>query len=98
MSEDTSPTSSGDRNLLGNSASSYLRSARHQPVEWHPWNDAAFALAEAEDKPILLDIGEWLDRNGEAIYATEPWIISGEGPTQVKAGFATDQDMKPYTS
>jgi len=57
MSEDTSPTSSGDRNLLGNSASSYLRSARHQPVEWHPWNDAAFALAEAEDKPILLDIG-----------------------------------------
>jgi alpha-L-fucosidase len=51
-----------------------------------------------EVRAILLDIGEWLDRNGEAIYATEPWIISGEGPTQVKAGFATDQDMKPYTS
>ncbi len=57
MSEDTSPLSSRDQNLLGNSASSYLRSARHQPVEWHPWNDAAFAQAAAEDKPILLDIG-----------------------------------------
>jgi len=37
-------------------------------------------------------------RNGEAIYGTEPWTISGEGPTQVKTGFATDQEMKAYTS
>jgi uncharacterized protein YyaL (SSP411 family) len=57
MSEDTPATSFGDRNLLGNSASSYLRSARHQPVRWHPWDAAAFAQAQSEDKPILLDIG-----------------------------------------
>ena len=44
-------------NLLGTAASSYLRSAMHQPVEWHPWGAAAFARAQAEDKPILLDIG-----------------------------------------
>jgi uncharacterized protein YyaL (SSP411 family) len=44
-------------NRLENSASSYLRSARHQPVQWHPWGDEAFARARAEDKPILLDIG-----------------------------------------
>jgi len=44
-------------NLLEHSASAYLRSARHQPVRWHPWGDAAFALAKSEDKPILLDIG-----------------------------------------
>jgi hypothetical protein len=56
MREDTSPTP-GVTNLLENSASSYLRSARHQPVRWHPWGDAAFARAQAEDKPILLDIG-----------------------------------------
>jgi uncharacterized protein YyaL (SSP411 family) len=31
--------------------------ARHQPVQWHPWGEAAFARAQAEDKPILLDIG-----------------------------------------
>ena len=44
-------------NSLGNAASSYLRSARHQPVQWHPWGEEAFARAQAEDKPILLDIG-----------------------------------------
>jgi uncharacterized protein YyaL (SSP411 family) len=46
-----------DTNLLGQAASSYLRSARHQPVQWLPWGEAAFARALAEDKPILLDIG-----------------------------------------
>jgi len=44
-------------NLLENSASSYLRSARHQPVKWHAWGEDVFARAQAEDKPILLDIG-----------------------------------------
>jgi len=53
---DGSQTSSGV-NLLDTAASSYLRSARHQPVLWHPWGEAAFARAQAEDKPILLDIG-----------------------------------------
>src|SRR5208337_3195120 len=38
-------------------ASSYLRSARHQPVKWNAWGEAAFARAQAEDKPMLLDIG-----------------------------------------
>jgi hypothetical protein len=46
-----------DANLLAGAASSYLRSARHQPVQWHAWGEAAFARAQAEDKPILLDIG-----------------------------------------
>jgi uncharacterized protein YyaL (SSP411 family) len=44
-------------NLLEHAASSYLRSARHQPVRWHAWGEEAFARAQAEDKPILLDIG-----------------------------------------
>jgi uncharacterized protein len=42
---------------LANSASPYLRSAAHQPVEWYEWGTEAFARAQAEDKPILLDIG-----------------------------------------
>jgi hypothetical protein len=59
MDKDVFPTpgESGSANLLEDSASSYLRSARHQPVRWHPWGEAAFASAQAEDKPILLDIG-----------------------------------------
>jgi uncharacterized protein len=44
-------------NRLKDSASPYLRSAAHQPIEWHEWSDAAFARAKSEDKPILLDIG-----------------------------------------
>jgi len=53
-----SPTSTTPlHNSLEHTASSYLRSARHQPVQWHPWGDEAFARAKAEDKPILLDIG-----------------------------------------
>ncbi len=44
-------------NALAEAASAYLRSAMHQPVEWHEWGEEAFARAKAEDKPILLDIG-----------------------------------------
>ena len=44
-------------NRLATSASPYLRSAAHQPVEWYEWGEEAFARARAEDKPILLDIG-----------------------------------------
>jgi len=54
MSESASPTS---HNQLEHAASSYLRSARHQPVRWHAWGEEAFKRAQAEDKPILLDIG-----------------------------------------
>ena len=42
---------------LARSASPYLRSATHQPVEWYEWGDDAFSRARSEDKPILLDIG-----------------------------------------
>jgi len=44
-------------NRLKNSASPYLRSASHQPVDWHEWGAEAFQKARAEEKPILLDIG-----------------------------------------
>ncbi|MGH7612894.1 MAG: thioredoxin domain-containing protein [Gemmatimonadales bacterium] len=44
-------------NLLSSERSAYLKSAAHQPVQWFPWGDAAFAQAKATDKPILLDIG-----------------------------------------
>jgi uncharacterized protein len=44
-------------NRLKDSASPYLRSAAHQPVDWHEWGEEAFQKARAESKPILLDIG-----------------------------------------
>src|SRR3984885_8608117 len=44
-------------NALGGAASGYLRSARHQPIEWMEWGEEAFTKAERENKPVLLDIG-----------------------------------------
>ena len=44
-------------NSLANASSAYLRSAMHQPVQWHEWSEEAFAKAASQDKPILLDIG-----------------------------------------
>jgi uncharacterized protein YyaL (SSP411 family) len=44
-------------NSLARASSAYLRSAMHQPIQWHEWGDEAFAAAKCENKPMLLDIG-----------------------------------------
>jgi uncharacterized protein len=44
-------------NSLSTASSAYLRSAMHQPVQWHEWGEEAFATAQRENKPMLLDIG-----------------------------------------
>ena len=44
-------------NSLSKASSAYLRSAMHQPIHWHEWGEEAFAAAQRENKPILLDIG-----------------------------------------
>ena len=48
---------SHEPNALAAASSAYLRSAINQPVRWHEWSPAAFALAVEQNKPILLDIG-----------------------------------------
>ncbi len=45
------------QNGLEHAASAYLRSARHQPVQWKEWGEEAFRQAQQENKPVLLDIG-----------------------------------------
>jgi len=44
-------------NLLINETSPYLLQHAHNPVNWHPWGEEAFAEAKRENKPILLSIG-----------------------------------------
>lgn len=46
---------------------------------------------------ILLDLGKWMDINGQAIYATRPWKIFGEGPTVVREGNFRER-TEPFTS
>lgn len=44
-------------NRLIHEKSPYLLQHAHNPVDWVPWGDAAFAKAKLEDKPIFLSIG-----------------------------------------
>ena len=50
-------------NHLINEKSPYLIQHAHNPVDWHPWSEATFEQARAENKPIFLSIG----------YATCHW-------------------------
>jgi uncharacterized protein YyaL (SSP411 family) len=54
---DPSPKHDVPFNSLSRAASAYLRSAQHQPIEWNQWGADAFARAQRENKPVLLDVG-----------------------------------------
>ncbi|HEY8899712.1 MAG TPA: thioredoxin domain-containing protein [Chthoniobacterales bacterium] len=44
-------------NELAAATSPYLLQHADNPVHWHEWNAAAFARAQAENKPVFLSIG-----------------------------------------
>ncbi|MGJ0483754.1 MAG: DUF255 domain-containing protein [Methylomicrobium sp.] len=44
-------------NRLIDSSSPYLLQHAHNPVDWYPWSEEAFAKARKENKPIMLSIG-----------------------------------------
>ena len=39
-----------------------------------------------DQKQVLLEIGAWLKKYGEAIYGSRPWYTYGEGPTKEPEG------------
>jgi alpha-L-fucosidase len=41
---------------------------------------------DSKEIAVLDRITDWMTLNGEAIYATRPWKIYGEGPNAIKAG------------
>jgi alpha-L-fucosidase len=58
---------------------------------------------DADEIKIVSEIGAWMNVNGEAIYATRPWKIFGEGPSTVveeKGHFGGQADVqkKPFTA
>ncbi len=44
-------------NALIHESSPYLQQHAHNPVNWLPWGEDAFALARLQNKPVLLSIG-----------------------------------------
>lgn len=50
-----------------------------------------------EEENILLEVGRWLEVNGESIYGTRPWRVFGEGPTRVSEGMFTDTKRAAFT-
>ncbi len=53
--------------------SAYLRSAREQAIDWHPWGPEPFEVAKRTNRPVLLDIGaawcHWCHVMDEGTYA-----------------------------
>src|SRR5579864_2996340 len=47
----------GPTNRLAKENSPYLQQHAHNPVDWYPWGDEAFAKAKKENKLIFLSIG-----------------------------------------
>ncbi len=54
IDQDSSPTHT---NRLIDETSPYLLQHAHNPVDWYPWGEEAFAAARAQDKPIFLSVG-----------------------------------------
>ena len=44
-------------NRLAQEKSPYLLQHAHNPVDWYPWGEEAFAKARCENKPLFLSIG-----------------------------------------
>jgi alpha-L-fucosidase len=50
-----------------------------------------------DQQQILLEVGRWMNVNGDAIYGTRPWEVYGEGPTQIAEGHFKQQTA-PFTA
>jgi hypothetical protein len=57
VAEQTAPAALEHTNRLAHEKSPYLLQHAHNPVDWYPWGEEAFAKARRENKPIFLSVG-----------------------------------------
>ena len=57
IAAEPAPGISQHTNRLSHEKSPYLLQHAHNPVDWYPWGEEAFAKARRENKPIFLSIG-----------------------------------------
>jgi len=82
----TSTAAHAHTNRLAREKSHYLLQHQHNPVDWYPWGEEAFAKARKEQKPIFLSIGystchwchvmerESFEREDVAAYLNEHFV------------------------
>jgi len=46
-----------------------------------------------DQRDLLLQLGDWLKKNGETIYGTRPWYTFGEGPTKEPEGHFKNREV-----
>ncbi len=52
-----------------------------------------------EARTVLLQMGDWLKLNGEAVYGSRPFTVFGEGPTKApKNSTEKNSDIQTYTA
>ncbi|MCJ7778707.1 MAG: alpha-L-fucosidase, partial [Sedimentisphaerales bacterium] len=49
-------------------------------------------------KKVLLEIGEWMRKNGEAVYGTRPFVEYGEGPAKMESSGMFARMRGSYTA
>ena len=52
---------------------------------------------DEDEREIVQQLAVWMSRNGEAIFATRPWRVFGEGPTHVQGGMFGEQKAAELT-
>jgi Highly conserved protein containing a thioredoxin domain len=57
MPDAPTPKTGRPANRLAREKSPYLLQHAHNPVDWYPWGEEAFARAREENKPVFLSIG-----------------------------------------
>ena len=93
-------------NRLASETSPYLLQHAHNPVDWYPWGEEAFARARAEDKPLLLSIGysacHWCHvmehesfENPEIAELDEPALRQHQGGPRGAARTSTTSTCRP---
>ncbi|RYY26582.1 MAG: alpha-L-fucosidase [Chitinophagaceae bacterium] len=58
---------------------------------------------DSEERSIVEEVGNWMRKYSECIYATRPWVVFGEGPAMSSAAAIQAQGFnegkgKPFTS
>src|ERR1043166_7044849 len=57
MGAEVQPAQVAHTNRLAHEKSPYLLQHAHNPVDWYPWGEEAFAKSRRENKPIFLSVG-----------------------------------------